>query len=82
MDLRELLEKQSLGPIEMEVNEGEIVTDLVVIGRLQTLGDTDDQVTISTTEHTGGVLAHGIISSGLILHTQWMTQGKDEEGEE
>lgn len=79
MDVRDILQNQSLGPMEMEIEDGEIVTDLVVIARVQSMGDTADQILLTTTEHSGGVVTHGILTSAVLLHSSWMTDGRGDE---
>lgn len=78
IDLREYLKDDPHGPIIMLLDEDDIVTDMVVLLRVQKLSNTDDQIVFSTTENTGGVVTHGMLTSAVILHSDWMINGKDE----
>ena len=69
-DLRKIL--QDLGPIDVDIEEGDIVTDLVVIARVQRLDDTDDSLILSGTENTGGIVFHGMLTTAVLQHTQWL----------
>lgn len=75
-DLREVLE--DLGPIDVEIEDGDIITDLVVLIRVQKLDDTDDCLVIGSTENTGGIVCSGMIHAARLQHDKWMTEGEDE----
>lgn len=79
IDLRELLKAQSVGKIELDLEDDDIVTDVLVLVRIQKLSDTDDQLVIGVTENTGGIVAHGMLTCGVIQSEQWMTSGGDDE---
>lgn len=76
-DLREVL--ADLGPIDLELEDSDIITDVVAIIRVQRLSDTDDAIIIGATGNMGGVVCHGMLSSALLLHQQWMTNGPEDE---
>ena len=62
--------------IELEgLDEGDIVTDLIVIARSQGLDSSDDSILIAISDNTGGVTAHGMLTSAVVLHTGWMVAG-------
>lgn len=62
-----------------DLREGEIVTDVLVIMRFQRLDDTDDALIIAASTNTGGIVCHGMLTSAVIQHTEWMTGEADKE---
>lgn len=75
-DLRELL--RDVPPIEVgELDEGDIITDAIILLRVQSLEDTEDFLVIGVSENTGGIVTHGILTSAVLQHTKWMTLGSE-----
>lgn len=60
-----------------DIEHGEIVTDVVVLMRVQNLDDTDDTLIIASSTNTGGIVCHGILTSAVVQHTLWMTKEDD-----
>lgn len=79
MNLEEAL--KNLQPIEVDIEDGDIITDVIVLIRVQTLESTDDSLVIGSTPHTGGIVCHGILTSAVIQHELWMVQDHREDDE-
>lgn len=79
VDVREVL--ADLGPIEVEVEEGDIITDLMVLIRVQKLQDTDDALVLGNMEHTGGIVNYGMIMAAKLQMEKWMTEPQEEDDE-
>lgn len=75
--LAKLLEDFTMDGLELEPED--IVTDIVALIRVQKLDDTDDALIICSSTNTGGIVCHGILTVGVLQHTQWMTIGDDTE---
>lgn len=75
MDIRQLLQDREIGAIELDIEDGDIVTDVVVLVRCQRLDTTDDMLEIGCTEHTGGITQFGIIGAANLQVSDWMVNG-------
>lgn len=60
-----------------EIEEDDIITDVVVLVRAQKLNTTDDVLVIASSVNTGGIVCHGILTSAVLQHEMWMTEGDD-----
>lgn len=64
--LTDLIEASPDLDLETYVQDGDIVTDLIVIARVQRLTDTADALCIGSTEHTGHILWLGMLHKALL----------------
>lgn len=79
MDIRDWLEENPSEKITLDVREGDVVTDMVVLVRLQRLDSTNDALIIGCTENTGGIVQLGLIATAHIQVEDWMTHGDEAE---
>lgn len=63
----------------IDVEAGDIVTDIVVLARIQRLDDTYDALLISTTENTGGMTQYGIVCAAKLQMEDWMMNGAGDD---
>jgi hypothetical protein len=79
MRLSELIAQDDRYDLDLEIHDGDIVTDIVMLVRVARLTDTDDALVIGATEATGGIVQYGIVRSACLQVEQWMTAPPDEE---
>ena len=66
MRLSELIAQDARYDIDLDLEDGDIVTDLVALIRIQRLTDTDDALVIGATETTGWIVQYGIVRSACL----------------
>ncbi|KAB2808326.1 hypothetical protein F9L07_22690 [Pimelobacter simplex] len=79
MRLSELIAQDDRYDVDLNLEDGDIVTDLVALIRIQRLTDTDDALIIGATDTTGGIVQYGIVRSACLQVEQWMTTEHDDE---
>ncbi len=79
MRLSELIAQDPRYDVDIEIHDGDIVTDIVMLVRVARLTDTDDALVIGATEATGGIVQYGIVRSACLQVEQWMTTSPDDE---
>lgn len=79
MRLSELIAQDDRYDVDLEIHDGDIVTDLVLLARVARLTDTNDALVIGATEATGGIVQYGIVRSACLQVEQWMTTAPDDE---
>jgi hypothetical protein len=77
--LSELLAQDDRYDHDLELEDGDIVTDVVTLFRIQRLSDTDDALVIGGTETTGGIVQYGIIRAACLQVEKWMVDGQAED---
>jgi hypothetical protein len=73
-----LTEHPEMGDIDLELIDGDIITEIVVVARVQSLQNTDDQVIISVSDGVGGILQYGIVCAGKLQLEHWMMKDDEE----
>lgn len=79
MKLSELLAGDDRYDIDLELDDGDIVTDVITLVRVQRLTDTDDALIIGATETTGGIVQYGIVRAACLQVEDWMINGAGDE---
>lgn len=64
--MSELIEATPDLDVETFVTDGDIVTDLIIIARVQRLTDTADALCIGSTNHTGHIVWLGMLHKALL----------------
>jgi hypothetical protein len=70
--LSELIASDDRYDLDLDLADGDIVTDVVTLLRVQRLTDTDDALIIATTEDTGGLVQYGIVRAACLQVEKWM----------
>lgn len=63
----------------IDVEPGDIVTDIVVLARVQRLDNTYDALLISATDNTGGMTQYGITCCAKLQMEDWMLNGAGDD---
>lgn len=72
MKLSDLIATDDRYDMDVDLADGDIVTDVVTLLRVQRLTDTDDALIIATTEDTGGIVQYGIVRTACVQVEKWM----------
>jgi hypothetical protein len=72
VNLSELIASDSRYDLDLDLADGDIVTDVVTLLRVQRLTDTDDALIVATTEDTGGLVQYGIVRAACLQVEKWM----------
>lgn len=65
MDARQLLEEYGES-IDIELEDGDIVTDVVVLARVQRLDHKHDSLITASSDATGGITLYGMICAAKL----------------
>jgi hypothetical protein len=73
--------------IDVELEDGDIVTDVVILMRVQRLDDTEEHLVVTGSEHTGAITRLGIVEAAAMRVRRWLVTGWDshdwdDEGDE
>lgn len=79
MRLSDLIATDERYDVELDLEDGDIVTDIVALIRVQRLTDTDDALITAATETTGGIVQYGILRSAVLQAERWMAWGDGDE---
>lgn len=79
MRLSELIAHDQRHDIDLDIIDGDIVTDLVTLVRVQRLTDTDDALVIGATDTTGGIVQYGMVRAAVLQVEDWMVNGIPDE---
>lgn len=81
MKLTQILDENwdSLGDVDIELDEGDIVTDLLVVARVTSLQSTDDNIILGVSKGMAGITQYGIVCAAKLQVEQWMINGDDDE---
>lgn len=77
MKLSELLAANPDLDVDLELEEGDIVTDLMALVRIQRLSDTDDALVIGSSKHSGGIVQYGLVQAARLQIEDWMVHGDE-----
>lgn len=80
MRLSELLEQRPDLDHELEVDEGDIVTEILSLVRMVRLAgaETSDALIIGAANNTTGIVQYGIVRAAALQIEAWMLRGQDE----
>lgn len=81
MKLSELLKIAPELDHEVDLKDGDFVSDLMVVSRVINMDEEPgtDALIISKSDHTTGIVQYGIIASAQLQVEHWMTGGMDDD---
>lgn len=62
---------------DIEIEDDDIVSDIVVGMRAVRLTDTDDALLLSASDHTTGIVQYGIVCTAKLQLDDWMQNGSE-----
>lgn len=79
MKLSELIHRDRRLDVDVEIGDGDIISDILVLARAVQINDATDALVLASSEGTTGITQYGIVCSAKLELEMLMTNGDDDE---